>query len=142
MLAVTSHFDKSKPIAIIAEGFLRYLDFKQKALVANNVRSVLSLFGGAWITTDITLKSKSNHATAQSGVDKYAQSAAGIDVESNKFESVEAARDFFEQLGFVVEPHKLNEVTAHLVSPGKLNIPLDEIKKRIDQSSAFVMRVR
>lgn len=141
MQTATSDFDSAKPIAVIMEGFLRYLDFNTKTVVAKNTLSLLKHFGGVWITTDITLKSTRRHEreAARRG---YVKERAGIDMEENKFESTDAAAEFFEKLGFAVERHVLGEVVDKLVSPVRLNLSVSEIRERLSKSSAFVMRPR
>lgn len=141
MRAAAAHFDSAKPIAVIMEGFLRYLDFSTKALVAKNTHSILGHFGGVWITTDITLKGTRRH---EREVDRrgYVQQTAGIDMEENMFDSADAAQEFFEKLGFVVERHTLGEVVREMVSPARLNLPLSDIQTRLSKSFAFVMRPR
>ncbi len=141
MQAAAARFDPAKPIAVIMEGFLRYLDFNAKALVARNTLSLLGRFGGAWITTDITLKS-TRLQEREEGRRGYVKETAGIDMEENKFESADVAAEFFERLGFTVERRVLGEVVDRLVSPIRLNLPVSEIRGRLGKSSAFVMRHR
>ena len=48
--------DKSKEVAIINEGLLRYLTFEEKEIVAKNIYNVLHKYNGVWITCDVTPK--------------------------------------------------------------------------------------
>lgn len=139
METAARRFDPAKPIAVVMEGFLRYLDFNTKALVARSTLLLLKRFGGVWITTDITLKSTRRHEreAARHG---YVKEAAGIDMEENKFDSADVAAEFFEKLGFTVERHVLGEVVDRLVSPTRLNLSISDIRDRLGKSSAFVMR--
>ncbi len=47
-----SHFDPSKPVAIIHEGLLPYLMPAEKEVVASHVARILREFGGVWISPD------------------------------------------------------------------------------------------
>jgi O-methyltransferase involved in polyketide biosynthesis len=59
MSRAAGHFNIARPIAVVSEGLLRYLSFEEKAEVAGNIRDLLVVFGGAWITPDVTVRSKS-----------------------------------------------------------------------------------
>ncbi len=132
------HFDSARPVAVVSEGLLRYLNFEEKAEVAKNIRSLLVTFGGAWITPDVTVRSK-EYYPFEARRNKYIECLTGIDIERNKFESVDAARRFFEDLGFRVEQRMLGEVSNSLVSPGILGLPVSDLKKRFEKSPAFVL---
>lgn len=138
-----SQLDPSKPIGIINEGLLRYLNFDQKAQVARNVHSLLERFGGVWITPDITLKSVMQAENAATGgqTDKVKE-LTGINIDQNAFSSVEEARKFFENLGFSIEPHRFTEVMDELVSPSKLGQTKEEVERFTEGAHAFVLRVQ
>ncbi len=138
MRTAAEHFNPARPVAVVSEGLLRYLNFEEKAEVAENIRNLLVAFGGAWITPDVTVRSR-GHYPYEVRRNEYIERLTGIDMEKNKFESVDAARRFFEGLGFRVEQHMLGEVADSLVSPGILGLPVLDIKKRFEKSPAFVL---
>ena len=47
-------FDKRKPIAVINQGFMRYLSFEEKRKLAQNIYKIIAKNGGIWITSDVT----------------------------------------------------------------------------------------
>ena len=49
-----TYFDLNKPIAVINQGFMRYLDFNEKKLFAENVYYIVNQNNGVWITCDLT----------------------------------------------------------------------------------------
>jgi O-methyltransferase involved in polyketide biosynthesis len=49
-----THFDPSKPVAVIHEGLYQYLSMNEKSQLANNIRRILQRFDGAWITPDFS----------------------------------------------------------------------------------------
>ncbi|MCL4392380.1 class I SAM-dependent methyltransferase [Patescibacteria group bacterium] len=132
------YFDAARPIAVVSEGLLRYLNFKEKAEVARNIHHLLAVFGGAWITPDVTVRSNRRYPY-EARRNEYIERLTGIDMEKNKFESVGAAQRFFEELGFRVEQRMLGEIADSLVSPGILGLPVSDIKKRLEKSPAFVL---
>lgn len=135
-----SHFKKTKPVTIINEGLLRYLTFQEKAKVAQNIHKLLKEYGGTWITSDISLKkilSKEN-AVMANHVKKISE-LTGKNIEGNRFETEQQAKEFFENLGFSVERHSFMEVINDLKSPARLELPESEVKNIIEDAIVFVM---
>jgi O-methyltransferase involved in polyketide biosynthesis len=140
--AAAGHF-ADRPLAVVNEGLLHYLDRAQRAAVAGHVRALLERFGGVWITPDIDLQlpQGTDFGSAAGAVkDRAAQVVAltGVDMLKNRFENEGAARAFFEGLGFQVEQHSFTEVADQLV------LPLDEPLARmaVERGVAFVMSLK
>jgi len=91
------HF-RQEPVAVVAEGLLRYLTLDEKARLADNVKSILRIHGGVWITPDILLRE-----WEAPGLDKK----LGRDVGLHHFDDMAQARAFFEGCGFHVEDRPL-----------------------------------
>ena len=138
-----SYLDRAKPLVIVNEGLLRYLSFKEKAVVARNIHFLLSQFGGVWITPDITLANiiKVENSVTQNQTEK-AHALVGTNVENNSFESIEKAQEFFENLGFTVERHSFMEVIDELVSPKRLGQTQQEVGALLKDPCVFVMRIK
>jgi O-methyltransferase involved in polyketide biosynthesis len=138
----TSLFDRAKPIAVVNEGLLRYLNFDEKAKVARNVHLLLERFGGVWITPDITFKKtlEAENAASNGQVTKI-HTLTGINTDSNRFDSVDDARRFFENLGFTVESHSFMEVIDALVSPQRLGQSREEVEALLKDPVVFIMRL-
>jgi len=137
------YFDKNKPIAIINEGFLRYLTMEQKTFVTIYIHDILQEFNfnGVWITPDITLKSVLNvEKEATNNRVSEVHKDTGLNIEGNSFSSVDEAEEFFGQLAFKVEKHSFAEVKNELVSPQNLNISGEEVAKQLKDPHVFVMR--
>lgn len=144
LLAAVRPFLRNEPIAVVNEGLLRYLTFEEKAIVARNVRELLRLFGGTWITPDLSLRPQS--AFGLSGESRREQFAriermTGIDVDKNYFENEDAARAFFEELGFGIERHGFMEIAGELVSPQRLHLSSEQVEKEIGRLAVFVMKL-
>lgn len=141
-ISKVARYFKPEPVTVIHEGLLRYLNFSEKTTVARNVRSVLKRFGGVWITPDITLKSVLAVDNSQApGQNQVIDSIVGRTIADNAFESVDAAQQFFESLGFTVEPHPLTEVIDDLSSPKKLGLNRKEVKRSLGEVTVFVMHI-
>ena len=110
-----THFRK-EPVAVTSEGLLRYLTFDEKAQLAANVRHILGIYGGMWITPDIHLR-KWSQRKPRSGVDWNFAAQLGRDINANYFDDFGHARSFFESCGFQVEERPLLEaIRQRLVS--------------------------
>ncbi|MDD5625556.1 MAG: class I SAM-dependent methyltransferase [Patescibacteria group bacterium] len=138
-----THFKKDRPIAVVNEGLLRYLNFDEKAIVAENVRALLKIFGGVWITPDITLQKllQVQNKTTMPGKNQEIIQRTGRNIEKNSFKNEEEAEKFFNNLGFTVERHSLLEVIDKLTSSKKLNISQKEVKKMLEPAVVFVMKL-
>lgn len=143
LFAATKYF-KDKPITVIHEGLLRYLNFEEKKTVANNVHALLEKFGGTWITSDITLKRVLSGERQEERDDnrKRVFALSGIDIGANTFESEDDAKRFFEELGFSVARHGFMEVVDELVSPARIGLPRDAVENLLKDPVVFVMRLQ
>jgi len=119
---IVSHFPPG-PVVIVNEGLLMYLGIDEKKKLFSIIHSVLKERGGYWITADIYLKMQNGPVLPRRDdeLDKFLEQHK---IEENKFNSVEEAKDFFEQAGFVIDkvaatdykkisslPHLLNVIT-------------------------------
>jgi O-methyltransferase involved in polyketide biosynthesis len=144
LLAAVKPFRK-KPIVVVNEGLLRYLTFEEKTIVARNVQELLRLFGGMWITPDLSLRPQSAFGlSGERRRDQFAriERMTGIDVAKNYFENEEAARVFFEDLGFRIERHSFMEIVDELVSPQRLRLSSEQVEKEIGGLAVLVMKLR
>ncbi|MFA6269223.1 MAG: hypothetical protein WCW13_02190 [archaeon] len=124
---VAKHFDKKKSLIIMHEGLLRYLNFKEKTLVAKNIHSLLEEFGGVWITSDITLKKMLPAKTL-----KKIKERIGMDVSQNAFSNIREAQTFFENLGFEIKVHCRTEIQSELSTPKLLHLNKQEVKRMLE----------
>jgi O-methyltransferase involved in polyketide biosynthesis len=144
LLAAVKTFRK-EPIAVVNEGLLRYLTFEEKTIVAGNVQELLRLFGGVWITPDLSLRPQSAFGlSGERRRDQFAriERMTGIDVARNYFENEDAARVFFEDLGFRIERHSFMEIADELVSPQRLHLSSEQVEKEIGRLAVLVMTLR
>ncbi len=137
-----SHLDQTKPIAIVNEGLLRYLTLEEKARVARNIHVLLEKYGGVWITPDITFgKTIEAENTASNGQVEIIHQLTGINTDRNRFESVEEAQRFFENLGFKIEIHSFMEAKDDLNSPQRLGQSKDKVDALLKDPVIFVMKL-
>lgn len=89
------------PLAIINEGLLVYLNTEEKNQLATTIRKILRKRGGYWITGDIYTKKDTLEETLIP-TDKAKAFRQFHHIDENKFESFEAAEEFFTRNGFTI----------------------------------------
>ena len=108
---IASHFPPGE-ITIVNEGLLMYLDVEEKRKLLGIIRSLLKERGGYWITADIYTKmseaDRQRFPRSNDALDKF---LTQHNIEENKFDSIDAARDFFKQAGFVIDREATTDYT-------------------------------
>lgn len=134
-----AHFRK-EPVAVTSEGLLRYLTFEEKSQLAENVRHILGIFGGVWITPDIHLQEWSPERKQQGRTDWNFAELLGRDINANYFDDFAHARSFFEGCGFQVEERPLLEGIRQRV----ISLPLasPELLTELENRRIYTMTVR
>lgn len=128
----------SGPVAVTAEGLLRYLTFEEKTVLAGNVHELLSRHGGIWVTTDIHLRQWAERRRL-AVVRETETERLGRSLDANYFEDLDHARIFFESCGFRVEPRPLLEgIRDQLIS---LPDASDELVAELENRHVFVLHV-
>jgi O-methyltransferase involved in polyketide biosynthesis len=87
-------------LTIVNEGLLMYLDNEEKGKLCRIIRETLQQRGGCWITADIYVQSETGEFRLNDELQKFLDKH---NIEKNKFESFEAAEDFFRAQGFVID---------------------------------------
>ena len=101
------------PLAIANEGLLVYLNEREKARLAANIRAALEARGGRWLTADVYLKNPGGSAPTVG----YGRSRAFIDahrIEQNKFSDWAAAERFFRDAGFEIVEKLAHQHPLHV----------------------------
>ncbi len=135
-LRACSHFDKTKPVVVICEGFLRYVSFDGKDLFFGNVRDLLSETDGMMVTPDIELLSDNPNGDASH---ERMKEQTGIDIRKNLFKDMHHALSYCYARGFEAKHHSPTGVMQNLASPKKLNISNEEVYAKLATRHAFVL---
>ena len=109
------------PLSIANEGLLVYLDQREKARLAANVRAALIRRGGLWLTADVYLKNPGGSAPTVG----YGRSRAFIDahrIEQNKFSDWAAAEQFFHDAGFQIAEKLAHQHPQHVRESWALSV--------------------
>jgi O-methyltransferase involved in polyketide biosynthesis len=128
-----THFRKDVPVAVTSEGLLRYRTFDEKTQLAENVKWILNIHGGVWITPDI-------HLREWAPSKRIFDARLGRDINVNYFDDLAHARSFFEGCGFHVEERPLLEgVRERVVS---LPLATPESLAELENRRIYTMTVR
>jgi len=136
---VAKLFDR-KPITVVHEGFFQFLTLSERKQVAENVRSLLKLFGGGWITPDVVIRESFERfypATKQASTLKRVTEVTGRSIADDAFSDWEAANSFFKEAGFTVERFKqidfVPEIRNRVFTP--------QVLERIEYEEIWEMRL-
>lgn len=138
------YFKSDESLAVINEGLLRYLTFKEKRIVAENIYNLLSKYNGIWITSDVTPKKfiKSQNSALQD-LNKNISNITTRNNLNDRFEDINHAKEFFGEIGFeILEVHKFNEVKDELYSINTLKIIDDKIEQTLEDAIIVVMKAK
>lgn len=143
-LNIDKYLNEDEPVCIINEGLLRYLNFDEKKLVAENIYNLLSSHGGIWITSDVT--PKKFIASQDKAISNFNNNLTNITARNNidnRFNDINHVKTFFGELGFnLVEVHKFSEVKDDLYSVHNLNIINNNINKTLDEAIVVIMTIK
>lgn len=128
VLACCAPFSPDRPVAVTTEGLLRYLTFEEKTRLAQNVQEILRRYGGWWITPDIHLRRWAERQTAQ--YREREREVLGRSLNSNYFEDLSHAREFFEGCGFAVDSRPLLEGVRSQLAAAQQAELTDELNDR------------
>ena len=114
------YFDLSKPIAIINQGLMRYLDFDEKRLLASNVHSIIKQNNGVWLTCDFTpaafIKNQDNNLSDGNNYNKNLAKVTDRNNASWRFKNKDDAEQFVKPIGLKMEWHEFTESIPMLSS--------------------------
>lgn len=131
------YFDFNKPIAIINQGLMRYLNFEEKEILEKNIHNIISKNDGAWITCDIT-PLRTNVPNIKDNI--ILNSVTDRNQTAWRYKDKNHVEQVLNKIGLNIEWHDFTEVIDELVSPEKLNFSKEDTKKKIEGIFVGVMK--
>ncbi len=129
VLSAAGRFHKDHPIAVVSEGLFPYLTHQEMDTVVRNIRDMLQMFGGVWITPDFLFKTDSTRALAsRRRVGKAIAKLTGRRLHATLFEDDGQLQAYFDASGLRVEVLNQVDLAQHVVSPGVLKLPVSIIE--------------
>jgi O-methyltransferase involved in polyketide biosynthesis len=120
-------------LTIVNEGLLVYLNPSEKEKLCRNIRTTLQQRGGCWITGDIYIKSPNASLFGEKN-DAFLKFLEQHNIEANKFESFDDARDFFARMGFTLDREANVDFTTLSALPNLLAACSPEQLERLRQA--------
>jgi O-methyltransferase involved in polyketide biosynthesis len=124
---IVSRFDHGE-LTIVNEGLLMYLNLEEKKQLCQTIHTILKQRGGCWITADVYVK---RSAEMQTGLPQSQKEAAFFEqhqIEENKFDSYEAAKNFFIEQGFELIREAVPDYQALSVLPHLLKVMPENLR--------------
>jgi O-methyltransferase involved in polyketide biosynthesis len=129
-------FQSDRPVAIITEGFLPYLNREEKTVLANNIHELFRRYQGVWITSDVptrqyweaTLRLDEKRRERHNRI----SSSTGSDLESNLFADENDLRRYFDKTGFQIEEYQYSNMIQDLSSPRLLNLNQEDRERAFE----------
>jgi O-methyltransferase involved in polyketide biosynthesis len=135
--------DRRKPVVILYEGLLGYLTFEQKRQVFANVREMLHVYGGVWITSDLDtldkLEQMHNIRTEFQQLVQTVQTMTGSSLKDNTFTSFEEVERFALEQGFDIKRDEMLDLLPQLTCLQPLEIPVEVAESILANSSVSVL---
>jgi O-methyltransferase involved in polyketide biosynthesis len=143
MLNAARHFDSAKPVTVTSEGLLHYLPHSEKAVMAENVRTVLERHGpGSTWYTDMPVQ---QGITGQdSAMARTTSQQTGRSIAANRFATPEEAKTFFAAHGLEVKrlyPYSDPALINSLTSPAAVGTTLEQVTAENRPWSMYAMEV-
>jgi O-methyltransferase involved in polyketide biosynthesis len=126
-------FKCDRPLAIITEGLLPYLNRREMGTLAGNIHNAFGKYDGLWITSDVhTKQSLQEFSQFDEKMRKRLStisSSTGSTVESNIFDNENDIEQFFGKAGFKIKEYSHSKVLEDLSSIKLLNLNQEERQK-------------
>lgn len=142
----SSHFKPSQPIAIIHEGLMPYLSVPEKEILAKNIHTLLTRFGGVWITPDFTHKKELEKSWNRNGeMEKMIQTVGSLTERNFKdaaFESDEDIHKFCDRMGFEFTVSPQMDGSFKLTSTESVSVPKSVIDELLQDLKLWTLRLK
>ena len=140
------HFNPKKPVAIIHEGLYQYLSMTEKKILANNIKGILSRFGGAWITPDFMTEADSKIWSEQPKAQKLLEQITstitkltGRNLRDNQFRDDNDIAQFVGQFGLKMQVCPQIDDSYTLTSLKKFPLPDQHLKQMQSHLKLWVL---
>jgi O-methyltransferase involved in polyketide biosynthesis len=130
----------SGPVAIVTEGLLSYQYAHKRYQIALNVRHLLEMKGGVWITPDLMTRSEREKSYVRAALDYESQSGCSS---RRCFEDEEEREDFVRDVGFTIEAWYQSHLAGELGSLAKVTLTAMErrdISKTLEDMRVYCLR--
>lgn len=143
-----SLFDLTKPVAVINQGLLRYLNFEEKQQVTENVYRIISKNNGIWITCDFTpakfIQSQDKNLSGTSS-NNYNSNLTKITDRNNtgwRFKDKADVEEFLAKNNLQIEWHDFSESVEMLSSKKHFGLTNEEVIPYLENAYVGIIRLK
>jgi O-methyltransferase involved in polyketide biosynthesis len=134
---------RGQPLAIVHEGLLPYLSQSELQVLGQNIRDLLSIFGGVWITPDFVLKeSVENISEQQRKFRRIVAVATDRTLYDNAFASNGELESFFGRLGLRSQVFNSVDECLDVVSVKTLNLSPQIVERLRPRARLWVLAAK
>lgn len=141
------YFDLNKPIVVVNQGLLRYLDFNEKQIVTENIHKIISKKNGLWITCDFTpakfIQSQNKNLSDNISKD-YNKSLSNITDRNNinwRFKDKEEVERFLNKNNLTIEWHEFTESINMLSSKARFALIDEQVLPYLENAYVGIIRL-
>lgn len=141
-------FDLTKPVAIINQGLLRYLNFEEKQQVTENIYKIISKNNGVWITCDFTpakfIQSQDKNLSEKSTND-YNSNLSKITDRNNtswRFKDKSDVEEFLAKNNLKIEWHDFTKSVDMLSSKKQFGLTNEEVIPYLEHAYVGIITIK
>ncbi len=140
------YWQPDQPLIILCEGLLMYLNQAEKQQVFANVRELLHVYGGVWITSDlIDLESLHRRREISPVLRQVGAMIAQISDRTKTecyFNTFEQVQQFADQQGFQIQPQSMLNILPQLTCLPPLGINPQIAEALLADSFVFTLKLK
>ena len=141
-----NYLNTQKPVVITCEGLMMYLTSAEKQLVFKNIREMLEIYGGMWITSDFNSKTEiENIRKISPSLQHFTQIASNItgrNLDDYLFHNFDHVKQFASEQGFDIESYSKVDILNELTCLEPLNIDFEIAKSMLANAFVFVLKLK
>lgn len=138
-----NYLHQNQPVVVLCEGLLTYLTLAEKQKVFANVREILRVYGGVWITPDLTtfdgLDQLRQISPGLQRLNQTASNVSGRAINNYHFENIDQVKQFAYEQGFDIKEYSMLEVINQITCLKPLGIEPEVVKSMLAIGSTFVL---
>jgi O-methyltransferase involved in polyketide biosynthesis len=150
LLAAAAAFVLDRPLAVITEGLLPYLDRGEREVIAMNIHTLLDTYERIWITSDVSSRqtwsaialTNTQSATNMRERLRLISERTQRNIEENAFANDAEIQQFFTQAGFKIEEYLQSNIFYELSSIKRLEYTRAEIEPILVKQKTFILMAR
>ena len=140
------HFDLSKPITVINQGLMRYLDFDEKRTLTKIVSKIISKNNGVWLTCDFTpakfLLTEDKNLTGGQDYNKNLTQVTDRNNATWRFKDQKEVEKFLKLENLQIEWHDFVEAVPMLSSKERFGITDSEVSKYLQDAYVGIIKAK